>query len=882
MNKRIIIILALLLTPVCAHSADTWNTGVPAVAHQLSNDIPKMQENFTYLYKRSPSSAVSICHMGTTLDTALTALGSDNRTVIIDCSTTISSDATFPSNLNVYISKGGKIVCSSTAVDLTFSGFVSGEPEHVFYGCGNVTIANSLEIYPEWWGPVNDGTSDDSAAVQAAIDAAPDTGGRVKLSDKDWTFNATINKTSFTLEGSWTGQHGLAYDAEHPPAWRPYTKTSPVLRTYSDRYDVATGVIPYFTSAHIKNFLMWGSNFDTDKWAYSDRSQKGLHIDQGSKGIYLSNFQIQSFTEYQIRIGKPVTHEIMDINASNFMIACGSGGYGFGGLGNGLQSEYGDSPLGGHNWTTMISFSDGFFYQASPTLLAWDNGTSYYDDSTHGTHVVVETSDNPSDNGTWGYIYRCTKSGTSGATEPTWNHTIGGTTSDGSVVWTTHQRGRLLSLDGVGVNLSNVGVEGMHYGGVRLFQDGTPYGSNINCSNTNISGEGTASTVMIENEMNSYPYSYSIYGNIPYYSGGYKAKDIKSYDPAYNYASQTYTLSNFNSFSGYRPTFLDGFRVQVFEVGYNPLSSNYTDFYKDTTLKTTMIATYDDNITLYTPYKIKLEGASVSLPDTNSVWAITKTLSSGTFDANTTMERETITLYATTATTLTNINLETDSNKIEDWNGTRGIGYYETFTSTGPDITSAIETSTYGDAMTNYFTTSAGKNYRIAVAMTLNSGEEPYLYAYSGDSATIESGFPVRLSNGTNSAAYTASKSGVAAYLFVKNLGASNWAATFTLHEHKLGIEKVLVAGDDNLTIQHNAALISLKGAMNLPLATGDMIGLLSVGGIWKETFRNVAADGTYTVPAKLGISYLWADENGTIRRKATAPTTSGDGVSIE
>lgn len=40
-------------------------------------------------------------------------------------------------------------------------------------------------------------------------------------------------------------------------------------------------------------------------------------------------------------------------------------------------------------------------------------------------------------------IFRCTVAGTSGGTEPTWNLTIGGTTADGGVTWTTVQANQI-------------------------------------------------------------------------------------------------------------------------------------------------------------------------------------------------------------------------------------------------------------------------------------------------------------------------------------------------------------------------------------------------------------------------------------------------------
>jgi hypothetical protein len=46
-----------------------------------------------------------------------------------------------------------------------------------------------------------------------------------------------------------------------------------------------------------------------------------------------------------------------------------------------------------------------------------------------------------------GYIFKCTTDGISGATEPTWNFSIGATTSDGTAVWTAQRTDEIILTD---------------------------------------------------------------------------------------------------------------------------------------------------------------------------------------------------------------------------------------------------------------------------------------------------------------------------------------------------------------------------------------------------------------------------------------------------
>ena len=77
--------------------------------------------------------------------------------------------------------------------------------------------------------------------------------------------------------------------------------------------------------------------------------------------------------------------------------------------------------------------------------------------------------------------------------------------------------------------------------------------------------------------------------------------------------------------------------------------------------------------------------------------------------------------------------LNSDSEKvsandiISSWNGA-GTWPYETFTSSGLDITSAVETGAAGNAFQT-FSTTVGKTYRVSFNLTLNSGSLPSIFS---------------------------------------------------------------------------------------------------------------------------------------------------------
>lgn len=115
------------------------------------------------------------------LDAANTDTDCANKTIIISSPQTISKDTVLASDRTWRIEKGGSINHGIYA--LRFKGSFEAGQSQVFSGEGIVTFdAGSVnEVSPLWWGGKGDGITDDTKAIQSAVDSLGDSGGTVAL-----------------------------------------------------------------------------------------------------------------------------------------------------------------------------------------------------------------------------------------------------------------------------------------------------------------------------------------------------------------------------------------------------------------------------------------------------------------------------------------------------------------------------------------------------------------------------------------------------------------------------------------------------------------------------------------------------------------------------
>ncbi len=109
------------------------------------------------------------------LATALTTIGATETTLCIPAATgavNVAVNTTIPANVHLRVDKGAYFNISN-GVTLTINGTMEAGPYKIFAWAGTGKVAfgtgSIKEALIRWWGAVGDGTTDDTAAVQACL-----------------------------------------------------------------------------------------------------------------------------------------------------------------------------------------------------------------------------------------------------------------------------------------------------------------------------------------------------------------------------------------------------------------------------------------------------------------------------------------------------------------------------------------------------------------------------------------------------------------------------------------------------------------------------------------------------------------------------------------
>lgn len=138
---------------------------------------------------------------GDSLNAALTAVGDAPSTLLVD-STLVCDAPTIPGHVEVVVPRGGRISLGPSP--LKVAGTLSAGRYQIFPPTGTVT--GLKDPCPEWFGAGGQGATDDTAAVQRAIDSVGDrAGSRLILGGKYAVTRLLVNRFGFTLhsENAW-------------------------------------------------------------------------------------------------------------------------------------------------------------------------------------------------------------------------------------------------------------------------------------------------------------------------------------------------------------------------------------------------------------------------------------------------------------------------------------------------------------------------------------------------------------------------------------------------------------------------------------------------------------------------------------------------------
>lgn len=128
--------------------------------------------NFVYAQNHQTSSAVTTYATGTSLDSIVSSIGTNNATLHINKSVTVISNLIIPENISLKFYNGSTINIGTNT--LTINGSMEAGVFQIFTGSGVVNGSPKIEhAIPQWWKNINSTDVNWSNEIQKAIDFYP-------------------------------------------------------------------------------------------------------------------------------------------------------------------------------------------------------------------------------------------------------------------------------------------------------------------------------------------------------------------------------------------------------------------------------------------------------------------------------------------------------------------------------------------------------------------------------------------------------------------------------------------------------------------------------------------------------------------------------------
>ena len=137
------------------------------------------------------------------VQTAIAAVGSNNVSLIVPGATLVSSNLTFAISTQLQFQNGGKFVGVAGTEVITIQRAPLADIQQIFQNCDSYSTVG-MTVFPEWFGAVKDGSTDDRAAFQSALRFLRDVGGLIQLQAGFYAVSdrISIDYNNMTIQGA--------------------------------------------------------------------------------------------------------------------------------------------------------------------------------------------------------------------------------------------------------------------------------------------------------------------------------------------------------------------------------------------------------------------------------------------------------------------------------------------------------------------------------------------------------------------------------------------------------------------------------------------------------------------------------------------------------